>query len=485
VTATRPPSTGSWARWTAVLGAGLLLGCASEDPPCAAPAALGTALRADGTVLRDELDRVVTLRGVNFGGRSKFAPYVPVDVPPGAEDPLAAYVSVLEPTLDTLVDWGVVTLRVPWSWAALEPTAGTWDEAWLARLDALLDGAAARRLDVVLDLHQDIYAEPFCGDGVPVWTLPGDPGPPRHDCPNWFLAYFSDEDVKAAFDRLWANEGGLLDRLGDTWAFMVTRYADHPAVIGYEPLNEPGWGSMDRNTFTATVLPAWYEALVPRLQALDPEALFFLDTNGVDGAEVSTAMPRPELDGFVFAPHFYHPSLVLGDDAPPIEDDAADALVAWADVGEEWQVPILLGEFGIPIGRAGELPWIRSHYEAFDALGMHATHWEVSRSVEVWNGERLSLMTPGGAAEPVVDEVARPWVRAASGAVTSREVDVDAGTATFGWSDPSGGVTELVVPDRGWGDAELSVDGGCIAAREAGRVSVRATAETTRVTLLR
>lgn len=187
-------------------------------------------------------------------------------------------------------------------------------------------------------------------------------------------------------------------------------------------------------------------------------------------------MERPDLPAFVFAPHFYHPSLVFGDDAPPIQDEAIDSLAYWAELGAEWEVPILLGEFGIPNGRAGELPWIRSHYDAFDTLRMHSTHWEVSRAAEVWNGEDLSLMTQDGQPEPVVAEVARPWLRAVAGTVTDQTIDMDAGTATLAWQDPSAsGVTEVIVPSYLWGAGSLAITGGCLASRDGSRVHVRAT----------
>ena len=58
------------------------------------------------------------------------------------------------------------------------------DEAFLARYDALLDGAWARGMYTIVDFHQDVYAETFCGDGFPAWTIP-DPKPaPHHDCPS-------------------------------------------------------------------------------------------------------------------------------------------------------------------------------------------------------------------------------------------------------------------------------------------------------------
>jgi hypothetical protein len=72
-----------------------LLACRSSSPGTKAPAPLPGScvitpptpsdwyLHADGTLFRDALDRVVTLRGVDSGERSKFSPYVPFDFADG------------------------------------------------------------------------------------------------------------------------------------------------------------------------------------------------------------------------------------------------------------------------------------------------------------------------------------------------------------------------------------------------------------------
>ena len=57
--------------------------------------------RADGTRFRDSLGRVVVLRGVDAGGRSKFAPFAPFDYAAGAYDvALASY-------MDRAASWGI------------------------------------------------------------------------------------------------------------------------------------------------------------------------------------------------------------------------------------------------------------------------------------------------------------------------------------------------------------------------------------------
>ncbi len=463
-------------RRLAPLALATLLGCPTEVDPCAAitPLPLGP-LHADGTTLRDGADREVALRGVNAGGRSKFAPYLPFDVDGDFDAALDSY-------LDRAATWGVDVLRVPFSWAALEPTQGAWDEEWLSRYVALLDGAHARGIWTIVDLHQDIYAEPFCGDGFPAWTIPGDPGPPQHDCATWYLGYFDDPEVAAAFDRLWTNQDGLRDQLDGMWEALVTRLADHPGVLGYELLNEPGWGSLDRDVFTSTVLPVWYEELVPRLQAIDGDALFFLDTNGVEGPAASTVMERPALDGIVFAPHFYHPTIILGPDGPSIEDDALTGLSGWAAVGAQWDVPVLIGEFGVPVGRDGGPAWIGSHYDAFDTLGLHGTLWEYSVSTEVWNAEALSIVYPTGAETELVAPMARPYLRAVAGQVS--ELVVDDAHLSAAWAGQVGGISEIALPSRSWADATVTVQGGCVA-QVAGRAVILATEEQVRVDAIR
>src|SRR5580693_2581777 len=164
-----------------------LPGCHASEPAAppagtcslTPPALASSQLRADGTALRDALGRVVVLRGVDAGGRSKLAPFAPFDFTgDGYDAALGAY-------LDRAASWGINALRVPFVWAAVEPTEGTYDPAFLARYDALLDGAWARGMFTIVDFHQDVYADVYCGDGFPDWTLPGPLPAPAHDCPDW------------------------------------------------------------------------------------------------------------------------------------------------------------------------------------------------------------------------------------------------------------------------------------------------------------
>ncbi len=46
-------------------------------------------------------------------------------------------------------------------------------------------------------------------------------------------------EVASAFDALYQNKDGLLDKMFDFWTEVATRFSNNPNVIGYDILNEP------------------------------------------------------------------------------------------------------------------------------------------------------------------------------------------------------------------------------------------------------
>jgi len=443
------------------LAALLLAGCGGEGGGlpearrCEIEAPAPGALRVDGPRIVDDAGRAVTLRGVNAGGRSKFAPYMPFEDPAG----LDAY-------LDRAASWGIDVLRVPFSWNAAEPAPGAWDEDYLARYDALLDGAWARGLWTIVDFHQDVYAEPLCGDGFPSWTLP-DPGPPRRDCEDWFMRY-DDADVEAAFDGFWADTGGVRTAFVAMWQRMIDRHRDRPGVIGYEPINEPHDGTASPNEWARTTLTAFYDQMGALIAERDPGAMMFVDTRGIDGVLGTTALQRPAGDHVVLAPHSYDPGALFGWDVDP---EVTRRLEPWADLGAAWDVPVLIGEMGITADHADGPIHLRRHLDAMDELGLHGTWWEYSQAAELWNFEDLSIVRADGTETALVDELARPYPRALAGEV----VAITHEPFTIEYRADGDAPSELAVPPR-WGALRIGAEGACVAERD-GAVLVTAEAQ--------
>jgi endoglycosylceramidase len=437
-------------------------GVCSISPPVLST----TQLHTDGPVLRDTLGRVVVLRGVDAGGRSKLSPFAPFDFTgSGYDAALAAY-------LDRAATWGIDALRVPFMWAAVEPTQGTYDPAFLGRYDALVDGAFARGMSTIIDFHQDVYADVYCGDGFPDWTLPGPLPAPHDDCPNWGGEYLSSAPVQAAFDAFWASGSTVRPGFDALWDMMAARYASHPGVIGFEPMNEPGWGSADMATFEATTLTTFYGDMTARIHAAAPDALIFFDGTGLDGVNVTTSVGLPSGSGLVFAPHYYQEAALSG--SSPNTDLVKLDLQRWADQGTTWGVPVLLGEFGVSNATPGIEGYVGAHFDALDALGMSGTEWEYSVSAELWNGEDLSVVSAAGTDNAAVQAIVRPYPRAIAGSGVVFSYDATSGAMTLTYA-PAAGVSEVAVPARAYPSGyAVQVTGGCADASHPGELLVQA-----------
>lgn len=411
-----------------------------------APVSRGSARLAvdvDGT-LRDEHGRGVQLRGVNAGGRSKWAPYVPFPIAAdaGPAEVRAAATAFFTP----LRAWGLDTVRLPFSWEGLEPVQGQFDLAYLDRYEAMIDAAWALELRVIVDFHQDVYASPFCGDGFPLWTIAGEHGPPRRDCPKWGLGYVLDAGVRGAFDRFWADEDDLHGAFKAMWSVMADRVGEHPGVLGLELLNEPGWGTAnDIDEWKQTVLTPFHADVIAHLRAeVGDELLLIYDNPGVDAVGLKPTLHlRPAGDGLMYGPHLYDPGLVAGD--PYTGTDPEAQIQSILGFGREAGVALLIGEFGYSQGAKGGEDWLLRVVDELDATRVSATLWEYSRSAELWNDEDLSIVDADGAARPILDVYVRPWLRAVAGREASFHWDAAARTATAAWTG-DGGVSELVLP---------------------------------------
>jgi endoglycosylceramidase len=433
-----------------------------------APTPPDTRLHADGVKLKDSLGRIVVLRGVNAGGRSKFAPYVPFDYPDGGYDAaLASY-------LDRAASWGIDALRVPFTWAAVEPVQGMDDEAYLTQYDALLDAAWARGMYTVVDFHQDVYAEIYCGDGFPAWTVPGMTPAPHHDCPSWSTEYFTDAAVEAAFDAFWAQGSTVQPLYGDLWDRMAKRYADKPGVVGFELFNEPGWGTANIDTFEATTLTDFFSTMIARLQKTAPSSLVFFDATGPDAGVVSTSLNRPTGQGIVFAPHYYQLAALGGVSGEP--DKVKLDFESWQNFGHMWDVPVLVGEFGIANTAAGTTDYMTAHFDALDATGLSGTQWEYSVSKDAWNDENLGLVQADGTENPMAAAIIRPIPRAVAGDAITFAYDAATRGLTLSYT-PAAGITEVSMPARAYPKGyDVEVKGGCADTSHAGKMLVQADA---------
>ncbi|NLM85735.1 MAG: cellulase family glycosylhydrolase [Clostridiales bacterium] len=193
-------------------------------------------IRVDGTRLVDPNGKQVHFRGINLINKG-------IKRPDGAWD--------FDPTWPDAVwqrfaDLGMNAVRLGIIWAALEPVPGQYDERYINLIKHQLDLAAQAGMSVMLDMHQDLYAQRF-SDGAPDWAVLTDA--PYEATDLWSDAYLSSPAVQQAWDAFWENKEvpqtgrGLQDHYAALWAHLAAAFHDHPALFSYDIMNEPAPGS--------------------------------------------------------------------------------------------------------------------------------------------------------------------------------------------------------------------------------------------------
>lgn len=186
----------------------------------------------------DDCGRVVILRGVNVESSSKGDTQAGEHLPESGLDGQS-----------TLHRWGWNSVRFLVFWGALEPEDGRFDDEYLDRVQRWLDWYEDNGIHVVLDMHQDLYAWKVGGNGAPDWavdTKGKEPAPPVEGQP-WFLKG-ADPAVQNAYQSFWNPTEGQRDLKKDyleALSHLAERFADHPAVIGIDVMNEPSFANGD------------------------------------------------------------------------------------------------------------------------------------------------------------------------------------------------------------------------------------------------
>ena len=78
-------------------------------------------------------------------------------------------------------------------WPGVEPVRGSYNETYLAEIRKIVDLAYRYGIYTILDMHQDLLTEQYCGEGVPPWAVKQDDT--KCDLPFCGLPPGSDDDV--------------------------------------------------------------------------------------------------------------------------------------------------------------------------------------------------------------------------------------------------------------------------------------------------
>jgi len=392
------------------------------------------ALHTDGAFFRDAEGAVVVLRGLNVSGDAKVPPFRPIDD---------------VHLFDDFPDWGVNVARVLFIWEAFEPTRGSYDESYFTYYLSVLDALHERGVRVIVDVHQDGYSRfvmDGCGEGFPEWAV--SPNVTKRvpdngeNCSSWGLKLVLDTEMHRAWDDFYADVGGVRSRFLMLLDTLATRLHSHPAVLGYDMLNEP-WADEVKQ------LGPLHEDGARVLRAKDADAIMFLSPQALTSSGQDTKLPRASFDGFAYAPHYYDAGVVtLHAWSGGTLKDPVDRMLKQA---QTWNVPLLVGEFGAAADTTGVADYMDAFYRELDVHFASSTQWSfvahwTNEKKDGWNTENFSIIDDRGALRP--NYRVRPYAARISGDPKSFEVVEDPSlTLTLAWSHvPAQGVTRVFAP---------------------------------------
>jgi endoglycosylceramidase len=311
--------------------------------------------------LHDEYGRVMILHGANMAGANKLPPYFGFQ-----QAPDIARMSN---------EWGMNAMRLLTTWAAIEPARGAFDETYLFALEERVKWAADAGMVVVVDMHQDLYGEGFAGgDGAPKWTCDASHYAAFTPTTPWFFGSL-DPNVEACVDGLYHDES-VTSEFVLAWQHVAAHLYKYPNVVGFDPLNEPGWGSEGINGYEADTLAPFYERVVDAVRVIAPQWIAFIEPGASRNLGLPTGLPPPDYPNVVYAPHSYDSAAEQGNAFDPNDRGAilsnATSLRAEADA---LGAALWVGEYGTQTNLSGATDYMTDELDAFDAVGAGATYW--------------------------------------------------------------------------------------------------------------
>jgi endoglycosylceramidase len=306
-------------------------------------------LHASGTSIVREDGATMILRGANLPGLD------PSGVGPWA---YAFY-------LDAVKSMGFNTVRLPVSWAGLEPTRGRFSTSYLDSIQKIATLSEKKEMYLVVDMHL------FQPIGFPSW------------------ANFKTEDQAAL--GFWSSPA-LQAELTQAWKTLAAHLSDEKAVGGYDLINEPDPGPTQWQQF-APMLNDFYSKMITEIRSVDSRHMIFFEP--VEGTCIlgDHIALKPQGVNLVLSPHFYvrGPSDYLENVASRLYNLTANS----------WNIPLWIGEFGgLTVGIKDQASLINLRF-TLDLFDRYKLGWaycglaETNRGLTPVdrNGESLLLLT--------------------------------------------------------------------------------------------
>ena len=393
--------------------------------------------------IRDDKGRAVIMRGMNLAGSHKSAPYFGFHVQ-------ADFDRVSK-------DWGMNSIRLLFSWSAVEPNKGQYDQAFLTKLAQRVSWAQKAGLLVVLDSHQDVYGPGFGGNGAPRWTCSDARYKEHKPVSPWFLNYTS-PPVMACFDDLFSR-ATLGQSYAEMWRQVAAKLKGYPNIVGFDVMNEPHWGTHNVFTFEKERLQPFYGRVVKAVRAETAGWIAFLEPANSRNMGIKTSLVRPTYADTVYAPHSYD---TLAEQGNGFDEKRRKAVIsnlaALAAEAKDLGSALWIGEYGGIADHKGIAAYMDANYDGVAAVAGSQMYWDYGKG-----GGYAPMDAAGKEKETLLDTIVRPFPLRVAGDPVSYGFDEKSGTFTLIFS-PTAAITAptlISVPARTYPKGYTVSCGGC------------------------
>ncbi len=418
-----------------------------------APVAARGWLHSDGARILDDQGRTVLLHGFNADALVDWTDY----------DHRSSPIDETDAAMMQAAGFDVV--RLPISWARLEPERGRIDQGYIDRIQSTVAMLNRHGLWVVLDLHI----------GVAWGTRSGTPGwaqvPVVPDF-KWFPNEpFRDSTSPAQLADLayfWIGQDWKQE-VYRAWRAVAERFKDAPGLAGYDLYNEPHPMPLPARNFERNFLFPFYAAAIGEIASVDPHHLFIVEATLFSVFPTWTEpVVAPNL---VYSPHLYTGSLIESPfSSGPISKTIPKEVLDRQREAATIPAAMWVGEMGTDRSDRGARLFASTILDALDQAGVGWAWWQWRQ----WGN--WGIRNPAGTAydREYLRYLARPYMVAAPTGV--RLIAADGVTGLLVASVTAGHAAGTL--EVGWSSLTLgppAVKGACVAGSAYDRVAGRLT----------
>lgn len=245
--------------------------------------------------------------------------------------------------------WGFNSVRLPISWANLEPEAPTrdadgnivarnWNQDYLDALDEAVRGFTSRGIGIILEMQQVRWSPAFTDLPLPG----GRTMPEGWGLPKWLYPKEGGVEQMIRAKKRFFIRGQHQAAFRNAWRFVARRYAGNRRVVGVSIMNEPydlltsSHRDAKRLRPKRLKLAQFYERAGRQIHRVNPRLLLLFQEFKSRRLNMWSLTRKPRMNKAVMDNHFY---------GPRWEKSGRKWVTEAYQRARGWNAPLWIGEF--------------------------------------------------------------------------------------------------------------------------------------------